>query len=417
VTDLLLTHIGGPTMLIQVGGWRLLTDPTFDPPGQKYNFGWGTSSVKLAGPAVPASDLGPIDAVLLTHDHHDDNLDPAGRALLPAAGAVVTTVSGSKRLGGDTRGLEPWATTVLEAAGRPSIGVTATPCRHGPPLSRPVAGDVVGFALGWEGQEHGVLWISGDTVLYDGVRQVANRLQVDVALLHLGGVQFPVTGPVRYTMTAKDAVELSGLVRARTIIPIHYEGWKHFQQGREAIERELERAPQDIRERIRWLPLALKWGSPRLRSPCAIAKASLATPTKEGVPASPGRPSLRPAKQGVTVLQEGRSIDEGADLLGEVCAFFGHHAVYELRRGQVEQAVLQVRVVRVHRGELDHLARDDRRDALNRGGLRQCVRAGFVRDRPAAEDRVGSDEEERGPLELLGRPIVLDELDLKPRFA
>jgi L-ascorbate metabolism protein UlaG (beta-lactamase superfamily) len=77
-----LTHIGGPTVLIQVAGWRLLTDPTFDPPGRKYSFGWGTSSVKLAGPAIGASDVEPIDAVLLTHDHHDDNLDPAGRALL-----------------------------------------------------------------------------------------------------------------------------------------------------------------------------------------------------------------------------------------------------------------------------------------------------------------------------------------------
>ena len=258
MTGVRLTHIGGPTVLIQVGGWRLLTDPTFDPPGAKYNFGWGTGSVKLAGPAVAGADLGQIDAVLLTHDHPDDNLDLAGRALLPAAGAVVTTVSGSRRLGGETRGLEHWATTALEAPGRPPIEVTATPCRHGPPLSRPVAGDVIGFALGWEGQEHGVLWISGDTVLYDGVRQVAQRLQVDTALLHLGGVQFPVTGPVRYTMTAKDAVELCGLIRPRTAIPIHYEGWKHFQQGREAIERELERAPQDIRERIRWLPLGVE---------------------------------------------------------------------------------------------------------------------------------------------------------------
>ena len=48
-------------------------------------------------------------------------------------------------------------------------------------------GDVVGFALGWEGQEQGVFWISGDTVLYDGVRQVADRLQVDTAVIHLGG--------------------------------------------------------------------------------------------------------------------------------------------------------------------------------------------------------------------------------------
>jgi L-ascorbate metabolism protein UlaG (beta-lactamase superfamily) len=70
-----------------------------------------------------------------------------------------------------------------------------------------------------------VLWITGDTVLHDGVRQVADRLQVDTVLLHLGGVHFGVSGPVRYTMTAQDAVELCRLLRPRTVILIHDEGW------------------------------------------------------------------------------------------------------------------------------------------------------------------------------------------------
>ena len=250
-----LTHIGGPTVLIEVGGWRLLTDPTFDPAGGSYRFGWGTGSRKLAGPAIPASELGEVDAVLLSHDHHDDNLDTAGRALLPAAGTIVTTVSGAARLAGDVRGLALWERTQLAAPGRPTIDVTATPCRHGPPLSRPIVGDVVGFALGWDGQEHGVLWISGDTVLYHEVREVPERLQVGTAILHLGGVQFPVTGPVRYTMTAKDAVELCGLLHAHTVIPLHYEGWKHFRQGRDAIERELATAPAEVRDSVRWSPI------------------------------------------------------------------------------------------------------------------------------------------------------------------
>ncbi|MFL5827655.1 MAG: MBL fold metallo-hydrolase [Thermoleophilaceae bacterium] len=255
-----LTHIGGPTVLIEVGGWRLLTDPTFDPPGQSYRFGWGTGSQKLAGPAIAASELGPIDAVLLSHDHHGDNLDPAGRALLPSAGTVVTTLPGANRLGAGARGLDEWASTRLEAPDRPPIEITATPCRHGPPLSRPLAGHVIGFALQWEGQEHGVLWISGDTVLYDGVRQVPGRLDVGTALLHLGGVQFPITGPVRYSMTAKEAVELCGLVRPRTVIPVHYEGWTHFREGREAIERAFATAPADIREAVRWLPIGVRTG-------------------------------------------------------------------------------------------------------------------------------------------------------------
>jgi L-ascorbate metabolism protein UlaG (beta-lactamase superfamily) len=247
-----LTHIGGPTALVEFAGWRLLTDPTFDPAGGKYKFGWGTGSTKTTGPAIDPADLGPIDAVLLTHDHHEDNLDAAGRAFLPQVDTVITTAAGAKRLGGDTRGLSDWESTELSKPGSPTIKVTATPCRHGPPLSHPIVGDVIGFALDWG---EGVLWFSGDTVLYDGVKEVAQRLDVDIAVLHVGGVQFSVTGPARYTMTGHDAVELTKLIQPRIAIPIHYEGWKHFVDGKRGVERAIAAAPADTQERFRWLPI------------------------------------------------------------------------------------------------------------------------------------------------------------------
>jgi L-ascorbate metabolism protein UlaG (beta-lactamase superfamily) len=247
-----LTHIGGPTALIELGGWTILTDPTFDAAGGHYNFGWGTASDKVAGPAIAAADLPPLDAILLTHDHHEDNLDAAGRELLPGAGVVVTTASGAKRLGGETRGLIAWEGARLEAPGKSPIEVIATPCRHGPPLSHPIVGDVIGFTLIHEGR---VLWISGDTVLYEGVRAMEGRWDIDVAILHLGGVQFPVTGPLRYTMTAREAIELVALLKPDVAIPIHYEGWSHFKQGREAIEADLATAPPAIRDRFRWVPI------------------------------------------------------------------------------------------------------------------------------------------------------------------
>ena len=106
------------------GGRLAAADRPDLPPGRRYTFGWGSSSRKLTGPAVAAADLGPIDAVLLSHDHHGDNLDAAGRDLLPAAGVVLTTTAGGGRLGGNARGLQPWATTRLEAPGRPTIQVT-----------------------------------------------------------------------------------------------------------------------------------------------------------------------------------------------------------------------------------------------------------------------------------------------------
>jgi L-ascorbate metabolism protein UlaG (beta-lactamase superfamily) len=255
LTALRITHIGGPTVLIEAAGWRLLTDPTFDRPGLRYGFGWGSHSTKLAGPSVGPDQLGEIDAVLLTHDQHDDNLDPAGRELLPRAEVVVTTEPGARRLGGGARGLAPWSSTTLEAPGREAIRVTATPCRHGPPLSKPIVGEVVGFSLEWEDQRGGALWITGDTVLHRGVRDAAERLDVDVALIHLGSVRFGVTGPLRYTMTAKEAVELCGLLNPRIAIPVHYEGWSHFKQGREEMEDALAAAPPDVRDRFRWLPI------------------------------------------------------------------------------------------------------------------------------------------------------------------
>ena len=254
-----LTHIGGPTVLLEVGGWRLLTDPTFDPPGERYHFGWGTASTKVAGPAVEVADLGPIDAVLLTHDHHADNLDGLGRALLADVPTVLTTEAGARRLGGagvdGVVGLAPWATTRLEAPGKPTIDVVATPCRHGPPLSRPIVGEVVGFALTWPDQARGAVWVSGDTVLYPDLLAVADRVDVGLAVLHLGGVQFPVTGPVRYTLTADEAVSLVSRLAPHTVVPVHYEGWSHFRQGRAVVEERLARAPAAVRDAFRFVPI------------------------------------------------------------------------------------------------------------------------------------------------------------------
>jgi L-ascorbate metabolism protein UlaG (beta-lactamase superfamily) len=214
--SLIVTHVGGPTVLVEVDGWRILTDPTFDPPGGHYAFGWGSSSQKLAGPAVAACDLPPLDAVLLTHDHHGDNLDAAGRALLPTAGTVLTSMAGARRLGiSGVRGLATGDTTRLTAPDKPAIDVMATPARHGPPLSGPIVGEVVGFALRRPNSDGVFLWITGDTVLHRPLRRAARSMTVDVVLVHVGGVRFPITGPVRYTMTGRRAVELIDLARPR----------------------------------------------------------------------------------------------------------------------------------------------------------------------------------------------------------
>ena len=83
----------------------------------------------------------------------------------------------------------------------------------------------------------GALWISGDTVLFDGLDEVVGRVQVDVAVLHLGGVRFPISGPLRYTMTADEGLELCRRLRPSLAIPVHYEGWSHFRDPATALRR------------------------------------------------------------------------------------------------------------------------------------------------------------------------------------
>src|SRR4029078_7956885 len=137
-----ITLIGGPTALVEFGGLRLLTDPTFDGPGD-YQLPRVTVS-KTSRPAIAAADVGPVDAVLLSHDQHADTLDNSGRDFLRKAPRVLTTTVGAKRLGGHAAGIAAWQSVNLSKNGQ-SVQVTAAPARHGPAGIDTLASHVIRF--------------------------------------------------------------------------------------------------------------------------------------------------------------------------------------------------------------------------------------------------------------------------------
>ena len=137
--------VGGPTVVLEVGGVRLITDPTFDPPGG-YDTGRGFSLTKLQGPAIGPGELGVVDAALVSHEHHFDNLDREGRAYLAAVPRILTSRSGAARLGDRAEGLAHWESTELGGPGA-SLSVTAVPALHGPGGTEDPGGDVIGFVL------------------------------------------------------------------------------------------------------------------------------------------------------------------------------------------------------------------------------------------------------------------------------
>lgn len=249
-----LTHVGAATLLIEIGGLRLLTDPAFDRVGTRHTVPrpvpYLYNSSRSEAPALDPGDLGRLDAVLLSHEHHFDNLDDRGRELLPGAGVVLTTVAGAKRLGDNAVGLAPGDAFTIDAEGG-GLEVVAMPARHGPPVIGQLAGPVIGFLLCHERLDRPV-WISGDTRWYGGLkRALAERGPIGTAIVNIGAARFWPTGPARYTMDAREAAHAVRESGAEQAIPIHFEGWSHFRQGRDAARQAFERA--GIAERVRWL--------------------------------------------------------------------------------------------------------------------------------------------------------------------
>lgn len=219
-SEITLTLVGGPTALIEFDGLRLLTDPTFDPPGR-----YETPTItheKTSGPALSVEQIGALDAVLLSHDQHFDNLDHAGRGLLPTAGVTFTTIVGAGRLSGNALGLAPFETRTLEGRNGKRLLVTGTPARHGPIGIEPLSGDVIGFALGVE-RPGDLIYVTGDTLWYEGTAEVARRFSPKVVVLHTGSAE--PRGRFRMTMGSEDALEAAHAFPKAALVSVHNEGW------------------------------------------------------------------------------------------------------------------------------------------------------------------------------------------------
>lgn len=232
-----ITLIGGPTALIEIDGFRLLTDPTFDDAPSAYQLAHVTLE-KTIGPALKPDALGPVDAVLLSHDQHADNLDNSGREFLTHVKRVLTTQAGARRLGGHVEGFAPWDTTQLEDADGNTLSITATPARHGPAGIEPLSGDVIGFVVSSSNTDSRPVYVSGDTVWFDGVAEVARRFRCGVVLPFAGAAR--TRGPFHLTMDTNDTIETARAFPDAVIVPVHTEGWAHFRQNGEDLRKSFD---------------------------------------------------------------------------------------------------------------------------------------------------------------------------------
>ncbi|MFF4898051.1 MBL fold metallo-hydrolase [Streptomyces sp. NPDC001068] len=244
--------LGGPTALFEYGGLRFLTDPTFDTPGD-YRRGDGRVLTKTAASSAAPADLGPVDVVLLSHDEHPDNLDTSGRSLLADVPLTLTTPGGAQRLQGRARGLADWESVELDRPDGGTVTVTGVPAVHGPgprEAVEPVTGQVVGFVLAGEGLP--TVYVSGDNASLDVVREIAKRFApVDTALLFAGAPRFPeLFDNQLIVLSSAQAAEAAVLLAARRVVPVHYDSWAHFTEGRAELAAAF--AAAGLADRLDW---------------------------------------------------------------------------------------------------------------------------------------------------------------------
>ncbi|MEU7750239.1 MBL fold metallo-hydrolase [Micromonospora sp. NPDC049171] len=229
MNELTVRAIGGPTAVLDYAGSRVVLDPTFDDP-QTYHYGKVTAT-KLVGPSVSPEDLGQVDLVLVSHEHHLDNLDISGREYARQARRVLTTAAGAPKLGPGAVGLLPFAHADVG-----DLRVTAVPALHGTPEIGVVNGPVIGFVLeagGWP-----TVYVSGDNASVDVVAVIAERFPaIEIAILNLGAAYIAARGEGFLTLTAELAARAAALLGVRAVVPVHQHGWAHYTQDADDVER------------------------------------------------------------------------------------------------------------------------------------------------------------------------------------
>jgi L-ascorbate metabolism protein UlaG (beta-lactamase superfamily) len=198
-----LTWVGHATVLLELGGRRLLTDPLL-----RARVGPLARASAGADPAVARG----LDAVLVSH-LHPDHLDARSlRRIDRATPVIAPRGAGSlvRRLGfADVTELG-----IGETVDVGGVGVRAVPAHHdGRRLPFGARADTIGFVVGADRR----VYFAGDTELFEGMAEVDDAL--DVALLPIAGWG-PTLGP-GHLGPREAAVALTRL-RPRVAVPIHW---------------------------------------------------------------------------------------------------------------------------------------------------------------------------------------------------
>ena len=228
-----ITHIGCATAIFEIGGLRIMTDPTVDPPQHYYgHYTEGLNNViKTRGPALQAHEIGKIDVCFISHDHHIDHLDYTGRDFIKSVPDIYTSPLSAVRLRlpGQAKGLPYDESVTVELPEGGQIRITAIPAHHGPAGVWEALGPVTGFVVEGDCPK---TYFTGDNADVGLSQEIIDRFPgIEIAVLHAGGPSFEEFGEITLTYTNDQVLEVSKMLPEATMVPMHMDSWVHFKQG------------------------------------------------------------------------------------------------------------------------------------------------------------------------------------------
>ena len=216
-TGLRITWLGHSTLLLEIDGVRILTDPVF---------GERASPVSFVGPKryhpvpVPIAGLPPIDVLLLSHDHYDHLCRQSIQELARLPMKVVTALGVAAHL--EAYGTPSERIHELdwnESVSLPGVKFTATPAQH---FSGRGMGDRNGTLwASWviETERH-KLFFSGDTGLFPELAEIGRKHgPFDLTMLEIGAYH-PAWGTIH--LGPENALIAHGMLQGKMLLPVHW---------------------------------------------------------------------------------------------------------------------------------------------------------------------------------------------------
>jgi L-ascorbate metabolism protein UlaG (beta-lactamase superfamily) len=228
-----------------MGDTRFLMDPMYQKKGRflpvpsSFNFRWNPIK-EFPGPPPEVTDR---DILLITH-HHFDHFDKIASKKIDKQIRVVTPWNGVKRL--RRRGfvnilsLRPGESIIVD-----NIEIEATPVRHSERFPGLLYKPGMGYLL--KAPEKTV-YISGDTVLFDGLYEHLMNSKIHLAILYGGGARIPFLG--RHTFSHDEVLQLQQAIQPDLTVVTHLDCLNHCREKSRELKARIEKLPGDGELRV-----------------------------------------------------------------------------------------------------------------------------------------------------------------------